>query len=69
MTDEEILYEFIDLSKSDMTEEEKDELMDIILKYQDAFSLRDEIGECPNIRVDRPVPACTVSERLQAFCT
>ena len=52
MTDEDILYEFIDLSKSDMTEEEKEELMDIILKYQDAFSLRDEIGECPNIRVD-----------------
>ena len=52
MTDEEILYEFIDLSKSDMTEEDKEELMDIILKYQDAFSLRDEIGECPNIRVD-----------------
>ena len=52
MTDEDILYEFIDLSNSDMTEEEKEELMDIILKYQDAFSLRDEIGECPNIRVD-----------------
>ena len=52
MTDEEILYEFIDLSKSDMTNEEKQEPMDIILDHRDAFSLRDEIGECPNIRID-----------------
>ena len=26
--------------------------MEIILKYKKAFSLRDEIGECPNIKVD-----------------
>ena len=26
--------------------------MQIILKYQSAFSLRDEIGECPNIKID-----------------
>ena len=26
--------------------------MEIILQYKAAFSLRDEIGECPNIRID-----------------
>ena len=25
--------------------------MDILYKYKDAFSLRDEIGKCPNIEV------------------
>ena len=27
-------------------------LMEMILKYRDAFSLRDEIGECPNLVAD-----------------
>ena len=44
---EEILRKFVDLSKSDMTDEEKEELMELILDHRDAFSLRDEIGECP----------------------
>ena len=26
--------------------------MKMILKYKDAFSLRDEIGECPNLVAD-----------------
>ena len=52
MTDEEILMKYVDLTKSNMTDEEKDELMDLIIDHKDAFSLRDEIGECPNIRID-----------------
>ena len=43
---------FVDLSKSDMTDEEMEELMELILDHRDAFSLRDEIGECPNITID-----------------
>ena len=52
MTDEDILWKYIDLTESTLDEEGKAELMEIILKYKKAFSLRDEIGECPNIKVD-----------------
>ena len=52
MTDEEILWKYIDLTGSTLDEEGKAELMEIIMKYKKAFSLRDEIGECPNIKVD-----------------
>ena len=52
MTDEEILWKYIDLTESSLDEEGKTELMEIILKHKKAFSLRDEIGECPNIKVD-----------------
>ena len=52
MTDEEILRKYIDLSQSILNKEEKEELMEIILKYKAAFSLRDEIGDCPNIKID-----------------
>ena len=32
--------------------EEKIKVMDMLLKYKGAFSLRDEIGTCPNIEVE-----------------
>ena len=51
-TDAEILYEKIDLKDSALTRKEKTKLMKMILKYRDAFSLRDEIGECPNLVAD-----------------
>ena len=51
-TDAEILYEKIDLKDSALTRKEKIKLMKLILKYRDAFSLRDEIGECPNLVAD-----------------
>ena len=51
-SDEEILRKYIDLNQSILNETEKEELMQIILKYKSAFSLRDEIGECPNIKID-----------------
>ena len=31
---------------------EKNEAMDMLCKYKEAFSLRDEIGTCPNIEVE-----------------
>ena len=52
MTDEEILDKYIDLSNSDLTSDEKDTLMNIIKEHKQAFSLRDEIGQCPNIKID-----------------
>ena len=52
MGDDEIIEKFVDLTGSDMTDEEKDEFIQILKDHRDAFSLRDEIGECPNIRID-----------------
>ena len=52
MTDEEILDKYIDLSNSDLTSDEKDTLMNIIKEHKQAFSLRDEIGQCPTIKID-----------------
>ena len=52
MTDEEILDTYIDLSKSSLNPTDKESLMEIIKTHKKAFSLRDEIGNCPNIKVD-----------------
>ena len=52
MTDKEILDKYIDLDKSCLTESEKREVRDMTYKNKDAFSLRDEIGTCPNIEID-----------------
>ena len=52
MTDREILENYIDLEKSCLTERERKEVIDMLYKYKGAFSLRDEIGTCPNIEVE-----------------
>ena len=52
MTDQEILDKNIDLEGSCLTKEEKKEVMEMLYKYKEAFSLRDEIGTCPNIEVE-----------------
>ena len=52
MTDKEILEKYINLNNSCLTESEKVQLRDMIYKYKEAFSLRDEIGTCPNIEID-----------------
>ena len=52
MTDEEILDKYIDLSNSDLTSDEKETLMNMIKEHKQAFSLRDEIGQYPNIKID-----------------
>ena len=51
-SDAQILYDQIDLSTSDLTHKDKSKMMKLILKYKKAFSLRDEIGECPNLKAD-----------------
>ena len=52
MTDREILEKYIDLDNSCLNEEEKREVISMLLDYKEAFSLRDEIGTCPNIKVE-----------------
>ena len=51
MSDEEILDKYVDLDKSCLTDEGKTQIMDILYKYKDTFSLRDETCTCPNIEV------------------
>ena len=53
MTDEEIIENYVDLSKSDLNTKDRENLfLKLLKKYKQAFSLRDEIGECPNIQID-----------------
>ena len=53
--DREILEKYIDLGTSCLNEEEKLKVMDMLYKYKEAFSLRDEIGTCPNIELEGEV--------------
>ena len=52
MTDKEILDKYIKLDNSCLSKEEKREVMDMLYRHTDALSLRDEIGTCPNIKVE-----------------
>ena len=52
MTDRKILDKYIDLENPCLTRWEKQKLRNLIYEYNDAFSLRDEIGTCPNIKVE-----------------
>ena len=52
MTDREILEKYIDLRTSCLNKEEKVKVMDMLDKYKEAFSIRDEIGTCSNIEVE-----------------
>ena len=47
-----ILDKYINLDNSCLNEQEKKEVMDMLYSYKEAFSLRDEIGTCPNIEVE-----------------
>ena len=51
MSDREILWKYINLDNTCLMEEEKEEIMHMLYKYKEAFSLRDKIGTCPNIDV------------------
>ena len=51
-TDREILEKYINLDNSCLNEEEKIKVMNMLFEYKEAFSLRDEIGMCPNIEVE-----------------
>ena len=50
MPDQKILDIYIDLDSSCLTKEEKKVVMEML--YKEVFSLRDEIGICPNIEVE-----------------
>ena len=52
MTHREILEKYINLDNSCLNEEEKREGMNMLFDYKETFSLRDEIGTCPNIKVE-----------------
>ena len=52
MSDEQILEKYVDLSDSDLDPSEKDTLLKLMKQRKEAFSLRDEIGKCPNIKID-----------------
>ena len=52
MTDRKILEKYIDLENLCLTKEEKKEVMEMLYKYREAFSLRDEMGTYPNIKVE-----------------
>ena len=52
LIDQEILDKSIDLEKSCLAEQEKKEVMEMLYKYKEVFSLRDEIGTCTNIEIE-----------------
>ena len=52
MTDREILEKCVNLNNTCLNKEEKMKVMDMLYKYREAFSLRDDIGTCPNIEVE-----------------
>ena len=52
MTDREILDKYGNLDNSCLTKIERTQVRDLLYKYKDAFSLRDEIGLCPNIEIE-----------------
>ena len=51
MSDREILRKYINLDNTCLMEDEKEEVMNMLFKYKEVFSLRDKIGTCPNIEV------------------
>ena len=52
MTDREILDKYVNLNNSCLTKIEKEQVRDLLYQYKDVFSLRDEIGLCPNIEIE-----------------
>ena len=51
MMDREMLDKYMNLDNSCLTKTEKTQVRDLLYKYKDTFSLRDEIGLCPNIKI------------------
>ena len=52
MPDREILDKYVGLEMSCISETEKKEVMDMLYKYKDAFSLRNKIDTSPNMYVE-----------------
>ena len=55
MMDREILDKYMNLDNSCLTKTEKTQVRDLLYKYKDTFSLRDEIGLCPNIEIETDI--------------
>ena len=51
MTDSELIRTSINLDKSQLSNKQKEKFYEILDQHRDAFSLRDEIGLCPNMEV------------------
>ena len=51
MTDRQVLEMKIKMQDANLSEEKKIEFMDMVEKYKEAFSIRDEIGTCPYVKV------------------
>ena len=49
------MRKYINLNNSCLDKEEKIKVMDMLFKHREVFSLRDEIGTCPNIEVEKDV--------------
>ena len=54
-SDYQILKSKVASKESSLTPKEKARLIHMIMKYKQAFSIRDEIGECPNVKADKKV--------------
>ena len=52
LMDSDIFEKYIDLETLSLTQKEKEELMDILCRNNKALSLGDEVGACPNIKVE-----------------
>ena len=52
MTDRDISDKYVNLDNSCFTKVEKEQVRDLLYQYKDTFSLRDEIGLCPNIEIE-----------------
>ena len=52
MTDKEILDKYMNLDNSCLTKADKEQVRNLLYQYKDAFSLRDEIGLCPNSEIE-----------------
>ena len=52
MMDREILDKYLDLENSCLNKKERKEVMEMLYRYREAFSLWDEIGICPIIKVE-----------------
>ena len=52
MSDREILEKYINLENCCLTKWERKQVRNLIYEYKDVFSLRDEIGTCPNIELE-----------------
>ena len=68
MMDKEILNKYIHLDNSCLTKVEKTLVRDLLYKYKDAFSLRDEIGLCPNIKIEIAFHSLRLTENSKKFC-